>query len=205
MSAGPPRHEVSRTGRALRFLPGVTLAAVVTVTSTSEWTLARTVLDLPPAVAWAVPVAIDSYVVAAMRTRRDVPAAIGVMAGALAAAMGAHLAAAARPHGQPLPVEVTAPAAAAIMSVLVIVAWRVHVLIDHLAEDHARTRPVATLPVVVASPATAGTSTPCADRHMRLSMLSCGTSGPVYSIDMLPAKSSPCWPARYRIMSLAIG
>ena len=116
----------------LRFLPAVTLAAVVTVTSTSEWTLARTVLDLPPAVAWAVPVAIDSYVIAALRTRRDVLPAVLVMAGALAAAMGAHLAAAEQPGGE-LPAQVTAPAAAVILSVLVVVAWRVHVLIDHLS------------------------------------------------------------------------
>ena len=48
-----PPDGAPRPGRALRYLPALTLAAVVTVTSTSEWTLARTVLDLPPAVAWA--------------------------------------------------------------------------------------------------------------------------------------------------------
>jgi hypothetical protein len=141
-----------RDRSVLRLLPAVTLAAVVTVTSTSEWTLARTVLDLPPAVAWAVPVAIDSYVIAALRTRRDVLPAVIVMAGALASAMGAHLAAAGRPDGT-LPATGTAPAAAVILSVLVIVAWRVHVLIDHL------TGPVPGLAAVPA-PASTGTAAP---------------------------------------------
>ncbi len=49
-------------------------------------------LDLRPEIAWALPAAIDSYVLAALHTRRDVPAAITVMTGALMASMGAHLA-----------------------------------------------------------------------------------------------------------------
>ena len=153
------RAPVGRVSRVLRFLPALTLASVVTVTSTSEWTLARTVLDLPPAVAWAVPVAIDSYVIAALRTRRDVGAAVLVMAGALTAAMGAHLASAARPAGDPLPVEVTAPAAAAIMSVLVIVAWRVHVLIDHLTQPATTPHPTPASTAAGTAPVTASMPT----------------------------------------------
>jgi hypothetical protein len=114
----------------LRVLPTLSLIAVVTLTSTSEWHLARTVLDLPPAVAWSVPVAIDAYVIAAFRSGRDIPAAIAVMAGALTAATGSHLAARQYP-GDRLPITATAPTAAVIMAVLVVVAWRVHVLIDH--------------------------------------------------------------------------
>jgi hypothetical protein len=114
-----------------RVLPMVTLIAVVTLTSTSEWHLARTVLDLPPAVAWSVPVAIDSYVIAAFHARRDIGPALAVMGGALLAATGSHLAAGLYPDGE-LPLLVTAPAAAIIMCVLVIVAWRVHVLIPTL-------------------------------------------------------------------------
>jgi conjugative relaxase-like TrwC/TraI family protein len=156
-SPGPAGRGADRS--VLRFLPALTLVAVVTVTSTSEWTLARTVLDLPPAVAWAVPVAIDSYVVAALRTRRDVLPAVVVMAGALAAAMGAHLAAAERPDGT-LPTTVTAPAAAVILSVLVIVAWRVHVLIDHLTISSTALPSTAVLTVVPASTTPAAAPTP---------------------------------------------
>lgn len=125
-----PRHR--RPSRWLRVLPALTLAAVLTITASTEFTLARDVLALPPAIAWALPVAIDSYVLAALRSGRDVPAAIAVMAGALTAAMGAHLAA---PDGQPLPPTIRVLAATGIMTVLVVVAWRVHVLIDDHADD----------------------------------------------------------------------
>ena len=117
----------------------------------------RAVLALPPATAWALPVAVDSYVLAALRSARDVPAALAVMAGALAASMGAHLAAADLPPGQRLPAAVTAPAAAAIMTVLVAVAWRVHVLVDHAAE---RTRALATATAPPSMPVHAGPSAP---------------------------------------------
>jgi hypothetical protein len=116
--------------RALRLLPALTLAAVLTITASAEYELARTVLALPPGIAWALPVAIDSYVLTAFRSGRDVRPARAVMAGALTAAMGAHLVTAGRPSGHALPVVVTAPAATGIMIVLVVVAWRVHVLID---------------------------------------------------------------------------
>jgi len=116
----------------LRWLPAVTLVAVLTITASAEFELARTVLNLPPHIAWALPVAIDSYVLAALRSRRDVLPALTVMAGALAASMGAHLSADGK-AGQPLPGHVVAPAATGIMTVLVVVAWRVHVLIEQPA------------------------------------------------------------------------
>ena len=117
------------TGRLIRYLPALTLTAVLTITATAEFELARTVLALPPHIAWALPVAVDSYVLAAMRSGRDIPAALIVMAGALGASMGSHLAAV--EHGGKLPPHVVAPAATGIMTVLVVVAWRVHVLIGH--------------------------------------------------------------------------
>lgn len=125
-AAARNRHDVLH--RVLRALPALTLLAVLTITASAEYELARTVLDLPPQIAWALPAAIDSYVLAALHTRRDVPAAIAVMAGALTASMAAHLAVANR-NGHPLPASWTAPLATAIMTVLVVVAWRVHVLI----------------------------------------------------------------------------
>jgi hypothetical protein len=86
-----------RPARWVRALPALTLAAVLTITASTEYGLARTVLALPPAIAWALPVAIDSYVLAALRSGRDVPAALAVMAGALTAATGAHLPSVSRP------------------------------------------------------------------------------------------------------------
>jgi hypothetical protein len=125
----PPTTERRRGGGPLRFLPALTLLAVLTITASAEFELARTVLDLPPYIAWALPVAVDSYVLAALRSGRDVVPALAVMAGSLAASMGAHLAAASAEG--PLPGHVVAPAATGIMTVLVVVAWRVHVLIEY--------------------------------------------------------------------------
>jgi len=127
----------------LRALPALTLVAVLTITASAEYELARTVLGLRPQIAWALPAAIDSYVLAALHTRRDVPAAITVMAGALTAAMGAHLAQVGR-GGHPLPPTWTAPLATAIMTVLVIVAWRVHVLIASPSDRSAADSDVGT-------------------------------------------------------------
>jgi hypothetical protein len=127
--------------RLVRALPALTLVAVLVVTATSEFRLAVDVLALPPWVAWGVPAAVDSYVVAAVRTRRDVAPAMGVMAVSLFAAAGSHIVQA---HtGGTLPIQVTGPASAAMLSVLVLVAWRVHVLIDRMAE------PVLNMPAPV--------------------------------------------------------
>jgi hypothetical protein len=126
----------------LRFLPALTLVAVLTITASAEFELARTVLDLPPYIAWALPVAVDSYVLAALRSGRDVVPALAVMAGSLAASMGAHLAAV---NGDgSLPGHVVAPAATGIMTVLVAVAWRVHVLIEYaMTPDPVTSEPPA--------------------------------------------------------------
>ena len=125
--SAPPR--AARFRRAWRLLPALTMVSVLTITATAEYQLARTVLDLRPEIAWALPAAIDSYVLAALHARRDVGAAVAVMAGALLVSMGAHLAMAPR-SANGLTAMVTGPLATAIMIVLVVVAWRVHVLID---------------------------------------------------------------------------
>ncbi len=145
--------------------PRLTLLAVLTITASAEYELARTVLDLRPQIAWALPAAIDSYVLAALHTRRDVPAAITVMAGALLASMGAHLAHTAR-DGQPLPTSWTAPLATAIMTVLVIVAWRVHVLLDHHTDpDPAPTPAAPPVPPRTPDASTVEPDTPTATPH----------------------------------------
>jgi hypothetical protein len=149
-------------GGWLRYLPALTLAAVLTITASAEFRLAHQMLGLPPHIAWALPLAIDSYVYAALRSGRDIAAALTVMSGSLAAYTGAHLAAV---HtGGPLPAAVAAPAATVIMTVLVIVAWRVHVLIDRLSPvpvpDDADTPPApAGTPETPARSGT-GTGTP---------------------------------------------
>ena len=132
--------------RLVRLLPAVTLIAVLVVTATSEFRLAVDVLALPIWVAWGVPAAVDSYVVAAVRTRRDVAPAMAVMAISLFAAAGSHIVQAR--VGGPLPIQVTGPASAAMLSVLVLVAWRVHVLIDRLAEPEPQDTPETSEPVV---------------------------------------------------------
>ncbi len=137
MTTAPGTHThpaPARPARWVQWLPAATLAAVLTITASAEYELARTVLNLSPRIAWALPVAVDSYVLVALRSRRDVVPALAVMAGALTASMGAHLAAVGQPQGARLPATLSGPLATAIMTVLVVVAWRVHVLIDRQAE-----------------------------------------------------------------------
>ncbi len=150
--------------RWVRALPALTLAAVLTITASTEYGLARTVLALPPAIAWALPVAIDSYVLAALRSGRDVPAALAVMAGALTAATGAHLFTVTLPAGQSLPPTVSGPAATAIMTVLVVVAWRVHVLIEPPAADPSPGAPAS----VTSAPEVATPGAPVPDDPRRV-------------------------------------
>ncbi len=141
--------------RLIRALPAVTLVAVLVVTASSEFMLATTVLALPWWVAWGVPAAIDSYVVAAVHTGRDVAAAMTVMALSLFAAAGSH--ALAGPDGH-LPPEISGPAGAGILAALVIVAWRVHVLIPVATpkeEPRTSPAPTATTPVPSTPPSAA--------------------------------------------------
>jgi hypothetical protein len=146
-------------GALLRHLPTVTLVAVLIITATAEFDLARQVLALPSHIAWALPLAIDSYVYAAMRSGRDIASALTVMAGSLAAYTAAHLAAV---HtGGPLPAAVLAPSATVIMTVLVVVAWRVHVLIHRMHHDPgARASAPADTAASTPHPSTASTGTP---------------------------------------------
>jgi hypothetical protein len=145
----------------LRWLPALTLVAVLTITASAEFELARTVLHLPPQIAWALPVAVDSYVLAALRSGRDVLPALTVMAGALAASMGAHLAD--TTTDGPLPAHVVAPAATAIMTALVIVAWRVHVLIPHRRVHPETAAPDDAPATVTTSPGTPASHRPKVD------------------------------------------
>lgn len=155
--------------RLVRFLPAITLLAVLTVTASSEYTLARTVLALPWFVAWGVPVAIDSYVVAAVHTGRDVAPAMIVMALSLFAAAGSH--AVAGTDGR-VPPEIAGPVGVVILSVLVLVAWRVHVLIARLTEPATPTTGPTSLALATA------TSTELAEEKPRTSpALPAATSG----------------------------
>jgi hypothetical protein len=160
--------------KLLRYLPAITLTAVLTITASAEYQLARQVLGLPPHIAWALPVGIDSYVYAAMRSRRDVGAAVAVMAGSLAAYTAAHLAA--LRSGGPLPASVVAPSAAVIMTVLVVVAWRVHVLIHRL-------HPTA--------PAAATTPHPDTDALPSPNAQVAGLDSPLPTVSDCPVSASP--------------
>lgn len=64
----------------------VSLMAALALAAQSEWQLAVAV-GWPPAVAWAAPVALDMYVLAAMAAGRDVGGAVVIVA---ASVMGSH-------------------------------------------------------------------------------------------------------------------
>lgn len=99
--------------RLTRVLPWVSLVAAVVLTASGEYALYRA-CGFAPGVAWAGPVAVDAYVVAALRMRRDELTAIAVMA---AANGTVHL----LPHAGP---DTRTRFAVAVLAALVL--WRVH-------------------------------------------------------------------------------
>ncbi|MCM1941788.1 hypothetical protein NC239_26675 [Streptomyces sp. G3] len=114
--AGPSPSPVSRTDRLLRM---VSLVAGVAVTAYSEWQLALLV-GIHPAVAPLFPVAVDAYVIAAVRAGqgRDIAASLAVMGGCQ---VSAHLLSTDS-------VTATIPLVAAVSLLIPITVWRVHAL-----------------------------------------------------------------------------
>jgi hypothetical protein len=104
-----------------RFGPWVALFAAIGLTASGEFQLAA-LADFPGWIAWALPTAIDVYVVQAMRRHRDVLAALLLMIGTNACY---HLAAA-RLFGV---TKTGAPAwwlIVAISAIAPVIVWRVH-------------------------------------------------------------------------------
>lgn len=101
-----------------RVLAVVALVAALVLTAQAEWTLAMAV-GWSVYVAWAAPVTLDAYVVAAFRAGRDRGWALALMS---AAVFAAHAAPVAFPGGFPWWL------AGACSVVPPIVAWRVHEL-----------------------------------------------------------------------------
>lgn len=107
--------------RAVQWLVRLSVAAGVVWTAVSEWQLAR-IIGAPSWVAPALPLAIDAYVIAAVRAgnRRDLAGALGIMS-------CAQIAARLLDAGQ-VQVSVTLVAFVSILVPLTI--WRVHSLAD---------------------------------------------------------------------------
>ncbi|MBQ0969203.1 hypothetical protein KBY91_15345 [Streptomyces sp. RK23] len=114
--AGPSLSPVNRTDRLLRM---VSLVAGVAVTAYSEWQLALLV-GIHPAVAPLFPVAVDTYVIAAVRAGRgrDIAASLVVMGGCQ---VSAHLLSTDS-------VTATIPLVTAVSLLIPITVWRVHAL-----------------------------------------------------------------------------
>ncbi|MFJ4679142.1 hypothetical protein [Kitasatospora sp. NPDC088783] len=126
----------AREARTDRALPRLALATIIILTSTGEFELAKLV-GWPWWLAWAFPVAIDSYVVAAFRKHRDDRAAVMLMVALMAVShlAGANVIATDRVVVDGIVEHHTqAWLIAAVPSILPIVLMRVHVLLRPLPQ-----------------------------------------------------------------------
>lgn len=124
----------------------VSLWAALALVAQSEWQLALLV-GWPAWIAWAAPLALDAYVLAAVRARRDLGASVLVSAGSVFGSHALHAWAAAGGH-------VAWWLTGAASAVPLLVSWRVH----HLPTEPSWPAPSAP------SPARSATSAPAARR-----------------------------------------
>ncbi|MFJ4633585.1 hypothetical protein [Streptomyces sp. NPDC088847] len=126
------QRRVSRAG--WRTAPWIALLAGIGLAASGEYELAHMV-GIHPFVAPLLPVSIDVYCVTAFRTKRDIPAALTLMASANVIyhlSEQAHLV----PDGQPAPWWLTT----FVVLIFVAVIWRVHSLMhDVSTDDHGGT------------------------------------------------------------------
>jgi hypothetical protein len=108
-------------------LADVALVCVLAITSWSEYHFGTRVLGLPWWLALCVPGAVDCYVVAAMRARQDIGCALTLLIVSVFGSTASHLV--------QLDSTVKVVAAGGFVSVLGIVLWRVHVLLDAAHEQ----------------------------------------------------------------------
>ncbi|MEV6212125.1 hypothetical protein [Kitasatospora sp. NPDC051914] len=126
--------------KRMDFLSWLSMLAAVAVSAHGEWTLGI-VCGFHPVVAAGLPLALDTYVLRALRAGREVlPAVLGMMATNAAS----HLVAADV-------VEAGWPLIAAVSSIAPLVLWRVHVLAHRVAETEQS--PAAEVPPAVEQPA----------------------------------------------------
>jgi hypothetical protein len=115
--------------KAWKTAPWIALAAGVGLAASGEYKLACMV-GIHPYVAPLLPVSIDVYCVTAFRAKRDIPAALALMASANVVfhlSEQAHLV----PAGQAAPWWLTT----FVVLIFVAVIWRVHSLMDHPSTD----------------------------------------------------------------------
>lgn len=130
----------------------VSLAAALALVAQSEWQLA-VLVGWPVWIAWAAPLALDAYVLAAVTARRDLGWSVTVSTASVFASHGLH-------HQYPdaalLPWWVVAFASA----VPLLVTWRVH----HLPQEQSCPKPSSVTATVASSPSsvTTGASTSAA-------------------------------------------
>ncbi|MFC1418571.1 hypothetical protein [Streptacidiphilus cavernicola] len=113
--------EQDSNDRAVKWLVRLSVAAGVVWTAVSEWQLAR-IIGAPSWVAPALPLAIDAYVIAAVRAgnRKDLAGALGIMS-------CAQIAARLLDAGQ---VQVSVALVAFVSILVPLTIWRVHSLAD---------------------------------------------------------------------------
>lgn len=158
--AAPSR--VVAAARWLASLRHLSLLAVLAWTAHAHWSLA-TLLHVPVWLAWALPIAVDAYVLSALRAWEASPQrrhadlwwALGLDA---AAVSGAHAA-----TQLVLPQWVLATVAAVLGVVLVLVLWRVHALDVEVRQRTSR--PGRQPAVAPAAPVVGATARPAPQRR----------------------------------------
>jgi hypothetical protein len=151
------------TSRIDRALTPVALLAALALVAQSEWALALAV-GWPVWVAWCAPVALDAYVLAAVRTRRDMGPAVLVSSLSVLASHAVHAAPSAWASGVVGDGHLVPALAASCSVVPLLVAWRIH-HIDTRRRTGWTSAPRTKTPAAPATPTpTTGTTTPSATR-----------------------------------------
>jgi hypothetical protein len=136
---------ISRTSsdRLLAAAKAVSMVAALALVAQSEWELALAV-GWPPAIAWAAAVALDAYVLAAVRSHRDLGVSVLVSAVSVLASHSVYAAPAVWVGGVPGAggAHLMWQLAAGCSVVPLLVTWRIHHLTGGSGVDTAREAPV---------------------------------------------------------------
>jgi hypothetical protein len=136
------------------------LVAALALVAQSEWMLALAV-GWPPYIAWAAPLALDAYVLAAIRSGADLGASVVVSAASVLGSHAVYASGAAWDGGMPGTGHLVWQLAAACSVVPLLVTWRVHHL--RLPAPVVEAEPVpAVEPAPAPIPAPAPVATPAA-------------------------------------------
>lgn len=153
---------MGRLDQAGRLLSPVALLAAMGLVAQSEWSLALAV-GWPAYVAWLAPVALDAYVLAAVRSRKDMGPAVVVSSVSVLVSHAIYASPRAWASGVPGEGHLVPLLAASCSVVPLLVAWRIH-NIDQKAKrpttSRAAVKPRIDVPADAAAQPVASTAAP---------------------------------------------